>query len=110
MDSKAKAKDPSVSGRRTGWNPPARQGDRGLEAALTLFDSVGYSAATIEDIRLQSEVSIGSIYHRFGSKEGIAGALYVESLRSYQQGLVRVLLESAGAEQGVRDAVGHHVR
>lgn len=81
-----------------------------LAAALKLFDSVGYSAATIEDIRLQSEVSIGSIYHRFGSKEGIAGALYVESLRSYQRGLIRALFESEGAERGVRGAVGHHVR
>ena len=99
-----------MTGRRTGWAPPAKQGDKVLEAALKLFDSVGYSAATIEDIRLQSEVSIGSIYHRFGSKEGIAGALYVESLRDYQRGLVRVLLDSDDAEGGVTGAVGHHVR
>lgn len=100
----------SVTGRRTGWAPPAKQSDKVLETALKLFDSVGYSATTIEDIRLQSEVSVGSIYHYFGSKEGIAGALYVESLRDFQRGLVRVLLESGDAEQGVRGAVGHHLR
>lgn len=116
MDGKASSREASVSGApkasggRANWSPPPRQGDKVLEAALKLFDSVGYSAATIEDIRLQSEVSIGSIYHRFGSKEGIAGALYVDSLGSYQRGLVRVLLESDGAEHGVRGAVGHHVR
>jgi AcrR family transcriptional regulator len=101
---------PKVSGGRTNWNPPPKPGDKVLAAALKLFDSVGYSATTIEDVRLQSEVSIGSIYHRFGSKEGIAGALYVQSLRDYQRGLVRLLLESDGAEQGVRGAVGHHLR
>jgi AcrR family transcriptional regulator len=79
-----------------------------LDAALELFDSAGYSATTIEDIRLQSEVSIGSIYHHFGNKEGIAGALYVESLKDFRRGLDSAL-SRAGAEEGVRAAVAHHL-
>jgi AcrR family transcriptional regulator len=82
--------------------------DRVLDAALGLFDGVGYSATTIEDIRLQSEVSIGSIYHHFGNKEGIAGALYVESLSDFRRGLDSAL-SRAGAEEGVRAAVAHHL-
>ncbi len=98
-----------MTGQRTGYAPPPRQVDKVLEAALRLFDDFGYSAATIEDIRLQSDVSIGSIYHHFGSKEGIAGALYSESLRSFQQGLLGALRATRDAETGVRSAVGHHL-
>lgn len=85
-------------------------GDRVLAAALKLFDEAGYSATGIEDIRLQAEVSIGSIYHRYGSKEGIAGALYLRALRDFQRGLLHALSAADGAEAGVRAAVGHHLR
>lgn len=84
------------------------QAKKVLDAALRLFDSVGYSATTIEDIRLQSEVSIGSIYHHFGNKEGIAGELYVDSLSDFRRGLDSAL-SRAGAEEGVRAAVAHHL-
>ena len=80
-----------------------------LEAALRLFDGIGYSAATIEAIRVDSDVSIGSIYHYFGSKEGIAGALYAESLWSSLRGLTQALVRHRGGEEGVRAGVGHYV-
>jgi AcrR family transcriptional regulator len=80
-----------------------------LEVALKEFDSVGYSAATIEKIHVDADVSVGTIYHHFGSKEGIAGALYAESLWSFQRGLIQVLLRSEGAEADVRAAVVHFV-
>ena len=39
-------------------------------------------ATTIfEDVRMRSGASVGSIYHHFGSKEGIAGALYLAGMR-----------------------------
>jgi AcrR family transcriptional regulator len=88
--------------------PKPAQAKRVLDAALKLFDVVGYSATTIEDIRLRSEVSIGSIYHHFGNKEGIAGALYVDSLSDFRRGLDSAL-SRAGAEEGVRAAVAHHL-
>jgi AcrR family transcriptional regulator len=86
------------------------QAEKVLKTALRLFDAHGYSATTIEDIKLQSEVSVGVIYHHFGSKEGIAGALYVQSLHDFQRGLAATLEASADAEGGVRAAVGHHLR
>jgi AcrR family transcriptional regulator len=89
--------------------PPA-QADKVLATALRLFDVHGYSATTIEDIKLQSEVSVGVIYHHFGSKEGIAGALYVQSLHDFQRGLVRSIgLRKPGAERAVKAAVGYHL-
>jgi AcrR family transcriptional regulator len=84
--------------------------DRALAAALELFDRQGYSATTIDDIRRQSEVSVGSLYHHFRNKEGIAAALYVDALRDFRRGLLEDALPSAGAEQGVRAAVAHHLR
>jgi AcrR family transcriptional regulator len=91
-------------------HPPA-SAEKVLETALRLFTQHGYSGTTIEDIKLQSEVSVGVIYHHFGSKEGIAGALYVQSLCSFQRGLVDALSRrQEGAEGSVRAAVGHHLR
>jgi AcrR family transcriptional regulator len=88
--------------------PRNEQAQRVLDTALRLFDLMGYSATTIKDIKLQSEVSVGTIYHYFGNKEGIAGALYVDSLAAWRRGLAQALARSS-AEDGVRAAVGHHL-
>jgi AcrR family transcriptional regulator len=89
---------------------PPTQAEKVLKTALRLFTLQGYSATTIEDIKLQSEVSVGVIYHHFGSKEGIAGALYVESLKDFQRGLVSAIdLRSPDAERSVGAGVAHHL-
>jgi AcrR family transcriptional regulator len=81
-----------------------------LSAALECFSERGFAATTIEEIRRRSDASIGSIYHHFGGKEGLAAELYVEGLRDYQQGVVRALERSRGAEAGIRALVHHHLR
>lgn len=43
-----------------------------LKAALGCFIGQGVEATTIDDIRRASGSSIGSLYHHFGNKEGIA--------------------------------------
>ncbi len=47
-----------------------------LTAALELFVDKGYHKVSIHEIQKQADVSIGSIYNHFGSKEGVARALY----------------------------------
>lgn len=79
-----------------------------LEAALESFDATGTTA--IEEIRQRSGASVGSIYHHFGGRDGVAAALYVEILGEYQAGVVRVLGRAEGAEDGVRALVRHHLR
>jgi len=79
-----------------------------LEAALESFDATGTTA--IEEIRRRSGASVGSIYHHFDDREGIAAALYVEILRGYQAGIGRVLRRSDDAEEGVEALVRHHLR
>ena len=80
-----------------------------LSAALTAYSEKG-AAATVEDVRRLSGASVGSIYHHFGGKEGLAAALYVEALRSYQDGFLAVLEREQEAERGVRALVRHHLR
>jgi AcrR family transcriptional regulator len=79
-----------------------------LEAALESFGTTG--TATIEEVRKRSGASVGSIYHHFGGKDGIAAALYLEILRGYQDGVARALRRAPDAEGGVRALVRHHLR
>lgn len=81
-----------------------------LDAALQVFVERGVAEATIEDVRVVSGASVGSIYHHFGSKERLAGALYAEVLADYQAGLVGPLAENPPPAAGIRGIVEHHLR
>jgi len=54
----------------------SRTVDRVLDAALAAFAEEGLEGLTVQGIRERSGVSVGSLYHHFGSREGIALALY----------------------------------
>lgn len=58
---------------------------------------------------MRSGASVGSIYHHFASKEGIAAALYVDGLRDYQRGFVAQLAAATSTRAGVHDGVRHYV-
>jgi AcrR family transcriptional regulator len=79
-----------------------------LEAALESFDATGTTA--IEEIKRRSGASVGSIYHHFGGKDGVAAALYIEILRGYQAGVVRALGRGSNARDGVEALVRYHLR
>jgi len=57
--------------------------DEILQAALACFSEYGVDATTIEMIRDRSGASIGSLYHHFGNKERIIGALYLSGTAQY---------------------------
>lgn len=80
-----------------------------LEAALYCFVNRGYAATTIEEVRAASGASIGSIYHHFGSKEQLAGELYIEGLKLYQTGFTQSLKAALHARSGVRSMVTFHL-
>lgn len=46
-----------------------------LDTALRLFTDRGYFNTSVRDIHKEANVSTGSIYHHFGTKEAIAKAL-----------------------------------
>jgi len=58
-----------------------------MDVALACFLADGYEQTTIATIRKRSGTSNGALFHHFPSKEAIAGALHVEALASFQQGL-----------------------
>lgn len=80
-----------------------------LAAALDCFTRKGFAATSIDDIRAASGASVGSIYHHFASKDGIAAALYEEGLRDYRDGLNAAVARADGAEALVRAIVGYHL-
>ncbi len=82
--------------------------DEILAAALRTFDERGVLGTSIDDIRTASRSSIGSIYHHFAGKEGIAEALYADVLGRYQEGFLAALGDDTRAS--VRAVVRHHVR
>ena len=51
-----------------------------LEQALACFNEAGIEATTIDSIRSRCEASVGAIYHHFGNKDGILGALFFTAL------------------------------
>ena len=80
-----------------------------LDAALKLFNRHGYAATSIDDLRKASRASVGSIYHHFGGKEGVAAELYVRALQSYQQGVLALVRHNPTAREGIDGMVHHHL-
>jgi AcrR family transcriptional regulator len=80
-----------------------------LDAGLKVFVEHGVAGASIEQIRDVSGASTGSIYHHFGSKEGLAGAVYVECLVGYQQRFLIAVEKSRGARPLIEAGVRQHL-
>jgi AcrR family transcriptional regulator len=80
-----------------------------LGAALRLFNRRGFAATSIDDLRKTSGASVGSIYHHFGGKEGVAAELYVRALESYQQDVLELIRENPTAREGIDGIVHHHL-
>lgn len=69
---------------------------RVLDAALKLFTDAGYFNTSVHDIQRAADVSIGSIYHHFGNKEGIAKALYDDRLDRTAEAVTRIMAANKG--------------
>ncbi len=81
-----------------------------LAAALACFSRHGLQGSTIEMIREAAGASIGSIYHFFGDREGIAAALYAACLAESRAALLEALGKARGdAPSLIRACVAGHV-
>lgn len=80
-----------------------------LDGALACFAELGVEATTVDDIRRRAGASVGSIYHHFGSKEGVAAALYLDGIRDYQAGLNAAVEKARTARAAVRAIVLFHL-
>ena len=80
-----------------------------LDSARATFAELGVEAAGIDELRAATGKSVGSLYHRFGSKEGIAAAVYADSLAHYQAAVSAELRRADAAEAGVKAVVRRHL-
>lgn len=83
--------------------------DEILQAALACFTDFGVDATTIEMIRDRSGASIGSLYHHFGNKERIIGALYLAGTAEYAALLAEGFAHADSAEACVKLLVTSYV-
>ena len=83
--------------------------DEILQAALACFSEHGVDATTIEMIRDRSGASIGSLYHHFGNKERIIGALYMAGTGEYAALLEAGFSRADSAEACVKLVVTSYV-
>ncbi|HKY90787.1 MAG TPA: TetR/AcrR family transcriptional regulator [Nevskiaceae bacterium] len=90
---------------QTAAAPPDRRAAV-LSAALACFNEKGVEATNIGDICARAGASVGSVYHHFGNKEGIAVALLAGGLSDHVDHLERNLGKARTARQAVHVLVG----
>lgn len=81
-----------------------------IDAALDCFTELGYQGTAVSDILKRAGASTGSLYHHFGSKEQLAGEVYLEGIRDYQTGFLAALEKVGDAEKGVFAVIEYHLR
>lgn len=54
--------------------------ERLLDAALAVFEKRGIEGYTVHAVVAESGISLGSLYHHFGSMDGLSAALYTRSM------------------------------
>lgn len=82
-----------------------------LDAALARFARDGVASTSLDAIRRDAGVSVGSLYHAFpGGKVELTAALYVEVLTGYQEAFTARLRRARSAEAGIRGQVEFHLR
>lgn len=81
-----------------------------LEAALGAIVEVGESGGFVEEVCRRASVSVGTVYHHFGSKDRLIATLHYTVLNEYQRGAGAILAADPPAERGVKETVDHHLK
>ena len=79
--------------------------ERVLDAALHCFTASGIYDATIEDLARRAQVSVGSLYHHFASRDRIAFVLYCRWMESLMTACAGALAGRRSARSGVQSLV-----
>ncbi|MEU6452839.1 TetR/AcrR family transcriptional regulator [Streptomyces sp. NPDC048232] len=79
--------------------------DRLLDAALRLYTESGEQGVTVTAVTRTSGVSLGSLYHHFGSLDGLLTALTERWTGRLMGQLVTALIGAEGARAGIRAVV-----
>ena len=100
--SKSDETEPAAGGREAATR--ARK-ESVLKAALACFSAHGVDHTTIHQIQARANCSIGSLYHHFGSKEGIAEELFLEGISQLNSAVLAGIRSAENAEQSVHAVV-----
>lgn len=84
--------------------------DRLLTAALEVYATSGQSGFTVNAVTTASGVSLGSLYHHFGSFDGLAAALYIRCMEQLFDEMIAALQRTRTARTGVRALVHAYLR
>ena len=79
-----------------------------LRAALQCFTDKGVERSSVQDICKAAGCSVGSLYHHFGSKEGVAGELFLDSLQLVNADLLQRLQRCRGVSSSVKMVVNQY--
>lgn len=80
-----------------------------LAAARAKIAEKGFAATSMDEVRRAAEVSNGSLFHHFPTKNHLARALYLAALTDYQRGQLEILRSARSAEDGVVRLVEAHI-
>lgn len=76
-----------------------------LDAALELYAAKGQDGFTVQALTAASGVSLGSLYHHFGSADGLAAALYARCMSDLLDRIIARLERTRTARTGVHAVV-----
>lgn len=80
----------------------------GVAAAKRLFSERGYDAVSTAEIRQAAGMSNGSLFHHFENKEGIAVAVFVTLVRTYQAEIAEKIGPTRRAADGIDAFIRAH--
>ena len=81
---------------------PSPSADRILLSALELFSSKGYDATSVREICEAAGITKPTLYHFYGSKEGVYRALVDGALDDFRKAITRALQAPGSAVQRLR--------
>ncbi|MFC8126865.1 TetR/AcrR family transcriptional regulator [Streptomyces sp. NPDC057302] len=84
--------------------------DRLLDAALEVYATSGRPGFTVNAVTTAGGVSLGSLYHHFGSIDGLAAALYTRCMEQLFDEMIAALSRARTARTGVRALVTAYLR
>ncbi|GAA1870667.1 TetR/AcrR family transcriptional regulator [Myceligenerans crystallogenes] len=83
--------------------------ERVLDTALRLYAAGGEAGVTVAALTRETGISTGSIYHHFGSLNGVLGALTHRSLAALFDEIGAALRETTDARAGIDAFVGTYL-
>ncbi|WP_406055945.1 TetR/AcrR family transcriptional regulator [Streptomyces sp. NBC_01077] len=84
--------------------------ERLLTTALRVYADSGQQGFTVNAVTAAGGVSLGSLYHHFGSFDGLAAALYIRCTEQLCGEVVTALTRTRTARTGVRAVVTTYLR